>query len=65
MIDILVIFFCRDRPQELREEALKKFRKNEIQVIVATDVCARGIDIKDLDHVSHLFHYFVFICLGY
>ncbi len=44
----------RDRPQENREQILEDFRKNVIQVVVATDVCARGIDIKDLDHVINL-----------
>ncbi|KAI1719008.1 DEAD/DEAH box helicase domain-containing protein [Ditylenchus destructor] len=43
-----------DRPQNLREEALKQFRDYEMQVVVATDVCARGIDIKDLDHVINM-----------
>ncbi|KAM3716325.1 putative ATP-dependent RNA helicase [Dirofilaria immitis] len=40
-----------DRTQKQREEALTDFRKGNIKVLVATDVCARGIDIKDLQHV--------------
>ncbi|KAF7638688.1 hypothetical protein Mgra_00001771 [Meloidogyne graminicola] len=40
-----------NRSQPEREEALKKFDKGDIDVLVATDVCARGIDIKNLDHV--------------
>uniref|UniRef100_A0AC35TIP9 RNA helicase n=1 Tax=Rhabditophanes sp. KR3021 TaxID=114890 RepID=A0AC35TIP9_9BILA len=40
-----------DRPQKLREEALNDFRAHRVDVVVATDVCARGLDIKDLDHV--------------
>ncbi|KAK0409002.1 hypothetical protein QR680_004287 [Steinernema hermaphroditum] len=39
-----------DRSQKLREEAIRDF-KGDIRVLVATDVCARGIDIQDLDHV--------------
>lgn len=44
--------FYRDRMQKQREEALADFRKGSINVLVATDVCARGIDVKDLQHVS-------------
>ncbi|KAI1711149.1 DEAD/DEAH box helicase domain-containing protein [Ditylenchus destructor] len=40
-----------DRPQPLREKALRDLRTNEVSVLVCTDVCARGLDIKDLDHV--------------
>lgn len=47
----------RDRPQALREKALKDLRLKEVSVLVATDVCARGIDIKDLDHVILFFIY--------
>uniref|UniRef100_A0A0N5CH59 RNA helicase n=1 Tax=Strongyloides papillosus TaxID=174720 RepID=A0A0N5CH59_STREA len=43
-----------DRPQKLREEALNNFRAHKISVLVTTDVCARGIDIKDLDHVINV-----------
>ncbi|TKR61798.1 hypothetical protein L596_028858 [Steinernema carpocapsae] len=38
------------RTQQLREEALRDFR-NGVRVLIATDVCARGLDIPDLDHV--------------
>ncbi|KAE9555129.1 hypothetical protein FO519_001624 [Halicephalobus sp. NKZ332] len=40
-----------DRTQQLREEALGQFRRGEVAVLVSTDVCCRGIDIKHLDHV--------------
>uniref|UniRef100_A0A914C4E4 RNA helicase n=1 Tax=Acrobeloides nanus TaxID=290746 RepID=A0A914C4E4_9BILA len=40
-----------DMSQDLRERALKEFRDYRTPVLIATDVCARGIDIKDLDHV--------------
>ena len=40
-----------DRSQAFREDILRKFRKYEISVLVTTDVCARGLDIKELDFV--------------
>ncbi|KAI6203969.1 hypothetical protein M3Y94_00618400 [Aphelenchoides besseyi] len=40
-----------DRPQKLRERALDLLRKGEINVLVATDCCARGLDIHELNHV--------------
>ncbi|MFD6395085.1 DEAD/DEAH box helicase [Nocardia sp. NPDC060249] len=40
-----------DLGQIAREKALTKFRKGTIDVLVATDVAARGIDIDDVTHV--------------
>ncbi|RRQ26505.1 DEAD/DEAH box helicase [Rhodococcus sp. Eu-32] len=40
-----------DLGQIQREKALKKFRSGSIDVLVATDVAARGIDIDDVTHV--------------
>ncbi|KAI6179822.1 hypothetical protein M3Y98_00652300 [Aphelenchoides besseyi] len=40
-----------DRPQKLRERALDLLRRGEINVLVATDCCARGLDIRELNHV--------------
>ncbi len=40
-----------DLGQGAREKALKAFRGGEINVLVATDVAARGIDIDDVTHV--------------
>jgi len=37
--------------QANRERALESFRKGECQILVATDVAARGIDISDIDMV--------------
>ncbi|WP_404448410.1 DEAD/DEAH box helicase [Sutcliffiella horikoshii] len=36
-----------------RENAMKNFRKDEYPVLLATDVAARGLDIKELSHVIH------------
>lgn len=43
-----------DLSQEARERVLQRFRNNQIKVLVATDVAARGLDI---DHVTHVFNY--------
>lgn len=40
-----------DLSQAQREKVLNKFRKKVINVMVATDVAARGIDVDDLTHV--------------
>ncbi|TSD97317.1 DEAD/DEAH box helicase [Skermania sp. ID1734] len=40
-----------DLGQVAREKALNGFRKGKIDVLVATDVAARGIDIDDVTHV--------------
>ncbi|OBH17636.1 DEAD/DEAH box helicase [Mycolicibacter terrae] len=40
-----------DLGQVAREKALKSFRSGDIDVLVATDVAARGIDIDDVTHV--------------
>jgi superfamily II DNA/RNA helicase len=40
-----------DLGQAAREKALKSFRTGDIDVLVATDVAARGIDIDDVTHV--------------
>jgi ATP-dependent RNA helicase RhlE len=39
------------KTQGQRSRALNRFRSNEISVLVATDVAARGIDISDITHV--------------
>jgi ATP-dependent RNA helicase RhlE len=40
-----------DRSQSQRLRALEQFRRGRSQVMVATDVAARGIDIEDISHV--------------
>ncbi len=40
-----------DKNQQQRTQALAEFKNGEIQILVATDVAARGIDIEKLSHV--------------
>ncbi|MFD2026353.1 DEAD/DEAH box helicase [Promicromonospora aerolata] len=40
-----------DLGQGAREQALRAFRNSKIDVLVATDVAARGIDVDDVTHV--------------
>jgi superfamily II DNA/RNA helicase len=40
-----------DMAQTARERALTKFREGKLQVLVATDVAARGIDVTGITHV--------------
>ncbi|MCB0168346.1 MAG: DEAD/DEAH box helicase [Anaerolineae bacterium] len=40
-----------DLSQEARERVMARFRQQQITVLVATDVAARGLDIDDISHV--------------
>jgi len=40
-----------NKSQSARQRALEAFRRKEVQVLVATDVAARGIDIDGITHV--------------
>ena len=40
-----------DLTQEARERVLNRFRNDQVQILVATDVAARGLDIDDISHV--------------
>ena len=39
--------------QAQRDRVMKRFKEHSLQVLVATDVAARGIDVNDLTHVIH------------
>jgi ATP-dependent RNA helicase RhlB len=43
-----------DVPQAKRQRLLERFKQGEVDVLVATDVAARGLDIKE---VTHIFNY--------
>jgi ATP-dependent RNA helicase RhlE len=40
-----------DMSQSKRQAAMDAFRRGEIQILVATDIAARGIDVPDISHV--------------
>ena len=43
-----------DLSQAQRDTVMKKFRERNLQLLVATDVAARGLDVDDLTHVINL-----------
>jgi len=40
-----------NKNQNQRQRVLEKFKKNEIKILLATDVASRGLDIEDVSHV--------------
>ncbi|MEC7872037.1 MAG: DEAD/DEAH box helicase [Candidatus Neomarinimicrobiota bacterium] len=40
-----------DLSQSERDEVMRRFRKGQLQILIATDVAARGLDVEDLTHV--------------
>ena len=40
-----------DLSQSQRDHVMGRFRNNQVQLLVATDVAARGLDVNDLSHV--------------
>lgn len=43
-----------DMEQKQREEAIKAFKSSKLEILIATDVAARGLDVND---VTHVFNY--------
>ncbi len=43
-----------DLTQQQRDRVMNKFRQRGLQILVATDVAARGIDVDSITHVIHL-----------
>lgn len=43
-----------DMPQNLRERVMDSFRRGNLNVLVATDIAARGLDIDDVDIVVNM-----------
>jgi len=50
-VDIPSLAIHGNKSQSARTRALKEFKDGTLQVLVATDIAARGIDIIDLPHV--------------
>lgn len=42
-----------DMNQSQRDRVMQRFKAHSVQMLVATDVAARGIDVNDLTHVFH------------
>ncbi len=42
-----------DLSQKQRDVAMNRFKSQKVQLLVATDVAARGIDVSELSHVMH------------
>ena len=40
-----------DLSQQLRDKVMGRFRRKSIQILIATDVAARGLDVQDISHV--------------
>ncbi|MBS5937612.1 DEAD/DEAH box helicase [Clostridium sp.] len=51
---IKIATIAGNNKMEERKKALEDFRKGKIQVLIASDVAARGLDIKGVTHVINL-----------
>ena len=40
-----------DLPQSARDRVMRKFRDNQVQILIATDVVGRGIDVSNISHI--------------
>jgi superfamily II DNA/RNA helicase len=40
-----------DKPQYQRQQAIRMFKEDVVNILVATDVAARGLDISNITHV--------------
>jgi len=43
-----------DLSQAQRDEAMRRFRKRQLQILVATDVAARGLDVNEITHIINI-----------
>lgn len=50
-LGIKVVSIHGDKNHVQRQRALKQFKDNMVQALIATDVAARGLDIPDVSHV--------------
>ncbi len=49
--DLPAVAIHGNKSQPQRERALRSFKNGEVNIMVATDVAARGLDIPDVSHV--------------
>ena len=49
--DVSVAALHGDRTQSQRERALADLKRGRVQILVATDIASRGIDVDDISHV--------------
>ena len=54
--NVEVVAFHGGLEQIIREKSIAKFRNKSVEVLVSTDLAARGIDI---DNVNHIIHYHI------
>jgi len=40
-----------DKTQAMRDDAMRAFRNNRVSILIATDIAARGLDVKDIENV--------------
>jgi len=40
-----------DLPQSQRDRVIRKFREGKIRLLIATDVCGRGLDVSGISHI--------------
>ncbi|WP_086982225.1 ATP-dependent RNA helicase SrmB [Vibrio aphrogenes] len=50
-VQIVCSWIQGEMPQDRRNNAIQRFRDGEVNVLIATDVAARGIDLPDVSHV--------------
>ncbi len=51
---INVLALSSDQSKQERERALQQFRQGEVNILVATDLAARGLDVDDVTHIIQL-----------
>jgi ATP-dependent RNA helicase RhlE len=49
--DVTALAMHGDKSQSQREKALARFERGDVDTLVATDVAARGIDVRNVTHV--------------
>jgi ATP-dependent RNA helicase RhlE len=50
-VDILSMTIHGEKDQDERSEVMKKFKEGECNILIATDISARGIDVPDVNYV--------------